>query len=94
MAGAQVGGAEAFFVSLSAALARAGVTVHAALRPNAIRERALAAAGVPYDRVAFGGMLDFWSPIKLGAIARAFRPDVALAFAGRASAHMPKGDYV
>jgi glycosyltransferase involved in cell wall biosynthesis len=93
MAGAEVGGAETFFVSLSAALARAGVTVHAALRPNLERERALAAAGVPYDRVRFGGAFDLWSRIKLGAVARAFRPDIALAFAGRASAAMPKGDY-
>lgn len=92
LAGARVGGAETFFVSLTAALKRAGLTVHAVLKPNATREEQLLAAGVPYDTASFG-RFDLWTKPKLTRIARAFKPDIVLAFAGRASAAMPMGGF-
>jgi glycosyltransferase involved in cell wall biosynthesis len=93
LGGAPQGGAAAFFVALNPALAAAGVTVHAVLRPNPVHLRGLAAAGIPYDTLAFGGPLDFLTGLRLRAIARKFRPAIVLTFAGRASVHMPRGDY-
>ena len=93
LAGAKVGGAEAFFVSLTVALKRAGLTVRSALKPNEARESTLALAGIACDRIGFGQYFDFWSRRKLARIAKEFRPDIVLTFAGRASATMPKGKY-
>jgi glycosyltransferase involved in cell wall biosynthesis len=93
LAGAKVGGAEAFFVSLTLALKAAGVTVRSAMKANGPRERALAAAGIAYDLVRFGVLFDVLSRRKLARIAEDFRPDIVLTFAGRASAAMPKGEY-
>lgn len=93
LGGAQMGGAEAFFVTLTGAFKRARLDVRAVLRGNPVHEAGLAAAGVAYDRASFGGPFDFWTKGKLKRIARDFRPDIVLAFAGRANEHMPQGDY-
>src|SRR5882762_2023658 len=94
LAGAPVGGAETFFVSLSAALARAGLDVRSALKTNAAREAALNAAGIRYETAPFGSALDFTTTAKLKRIGQEFKPDVVLAFAGRAASFARKGDYV
>lgn len=93
MAGAPYGGFETFFVTLSTALRRAGVAVHAVLRPNAIRETALKEGDVALDTLPFHRWLDMRTRKRLAQIAKRFRPDVVLTFAGRASTMMPKGDY-
>jgi glycosyltransferase involved in cell wall biosynthesis len=93
MGGSQVGGAEAFFVTLNRALQTRGLAVHAVLRDNPIHIADLAQAKIPYDTARFGGPADLWTAGRLRKIARAFRPDVVLTFAGRASSHMPRGDY-
>ena len=59
LAGASVGGAETFFVSLTRALAKAGLDVRSVLKPNSDREAGLAADGVPYKTAPFGSLLDF-----------------------------------
>ena len=88
-----MGGAEAFFVTLTGAFQRAGIATRAVLRANPVHEAGLAASGVAYDCAAFGGPFDFWTKGKLKRTLRDFHPDIVLAFAGRANEHMPRGDY-
>lgn len=93
-AGAEFGGSETFFVSLTLALARAGVDVHAAMKAFPIREEAFRAAGIPYVRAPFFyPPLDFWTPYVIRRHAREFKPDCVLTFTGRGGAMTPPGDY-
>ena len=91
MAGAERGGAERFFVALTAALARAGVTQHAVLRDQPDRLAALDAAGVPCDTLPFGGPFDWRSGPALGRRIKAFRPDIVLSWMSRAASRVPRG---
>ena len=91
LAGASVGGAETFFVSLTLALARAGLEVRSVLKPNALRQEALARGGIPYETASFRSVLDFTTARVLGRTAAAFGPDIVLAFAGRAASFAPRG---
>jgi glycosyltransferase involved in cell wall biosynthesis len=91
MAGASVGGAETFFVTLTLALSRAGLDVRSVLKPNIMRERALKQGGIAHETASFGSPIDFTTARKLQAVARTFGPDIALAFAGRAASFMPRG---
>jgi glycosyltransferase involved in cell wall biosynthesis len=93
LAGAPVGGAEAFYVALTRALARAKFDVRAVLRPNAEREAALAAAGISCTTAPFGGFIDFSTGPAVKRILRDFQPRIVLAFAGRASSMIPRGAY-
>jgi glycosyltransferase involved in cell wall biosynthesis len=91
LAGASVGGAETFFVSLTLALARAGEDVCSVLKPNPSREQALRLARIPFDLAPFASPVDFTTTRVLRHAAKAFEPDVVLAFAGRAASFIPKG---
>ena len=91
LAGASVGGAETFFVSLTLALARAELQVQSVLKPNASRQQALARAGVAYRTAPFASVLDFTTAGLLRRTIDSFGPDVVLAFAGRAASFAPKG---
>ena len=93
LAGASVGGAETFFVSLTGALAKAGLDVRSVLKPNGDREAALKGLGVLYDTAPFGSLLDLSTSRVLRWMTREFHPDVVLAFAGRAASFLPLGDY-
>src|SRR5258705_441243 len=93
LAGATVGGAETFFVSLNQALKRGGVAVRSVLKANAAREAALAKDDIAFDTAPFAAHLDFVTTRKLRRVAREFKPDVLLAFAGRAASFAPRGDY-
>lgn len=93
MAGAPYGGAEAFFVTLSAALRRAGLDVHAVLRASKFRQAMLKEEGVPHQTLLFRRWLDSGTRNGLRRLAQQLRPDVVLTFAGRASSMMPKGEY-
>jgi glycosyltransferase involved in cell wall biosynthesis len=93
LAGAALGGAETFFVSLTVGLARAGLEIRSVLKSNAMREQALKQAGIPYDTAPFRTPIDFTTPAVLRRAADAFRPDIALAFAGRAASFVPRGNY-
>ena len=90
LAGASVGGAETFFVSLTRALKKAGLDVRSVLKTNSDREAALAAEGVGYKTAPFGSLLDFSTAGVLRQMAREFVPDVVLAFAGRAASFLPR----
>lgn len=93
LAGASVGGAETFFVSLTLALSRAGAGVYSVLKPNTLREQALKHACIPYDTAPFATPVDFTSSGVLRRAANTFKPDIVLAFAGRAASFVPRGDY-
>lgn len=94
LAGAGVGGAETFFVSLTAALKRSGQNVRSVLKPNAAREAALSRQGISFDVAPFGAMLDFVTGRTLRRVAAEFKPNIILAFAGRAASYVPRGEYV
>lgn len=94
MAGAKIGGAEAFFERLCVALANAGTEQHAAIRAHDRRRRLLTEAGIPVTEMRFGGKLDFLTGRRLKKLARAFEPDVSLAWMSRAASFMPPGPFV
>lgn len=94
LAGGRVGGAETFFVSLNCALKRAGLAVRSVLKPNVAREGALHDEGIVFDTAPFSAYLDFITTRRLKRVAHEFKPDVVLAFAGRAASFAPRGDYV
>lgn len=89
----KTGGAEAFYVTLNRALSGRDVELRAVVRGNPVHLTDLEEAGIAYDVAGFGGLLDFTTKPRLRAIAGEFRPDLVLTFAGRASQHMPRGDY-
>jgi glycosyltransferase involved in cell wall biosynthesis len=90
MAGAPVGGAEAFFVRLVVALLRAGLEQHIVIRRDARRAAALSQGGLAPVELRFGGWLD---PATRPALAReidTFRPDVVLTWMSRATRLCPR----
>ncbi|MGO1117465.1 glycosyltransferase [Rhodovibrionaceae bacterium A322] len=93
MAGANTGGAEAFFVNLAGAFQRAGLKQEVVIRENQDRIRALADQGVTARELPFGGLLDFKTTPALRQIAQDFAPDVVLCWMSRASKAMPTGPY-
>jgi glycosyltransferase involved in cell wall biosynthesis len=93
LAGASVGGAETFFVTLTVALARAGLGVRSLLKPNAAREAALRQAGIVYQTAPFRIPVDFSTTKLLQQAADASSADIVLAFAGRAASFVPRGRY-
>lgn len=94
MAGARVGGAEAFFERLCVALANAGTDQHAAIRRHDRRAALLADAGIPVTEMRFGGKLDMLTGRRLKSLARTYEPDIALAWMSRGASFMPEGRFV
>ncbi|MBM3597441.1 MAG: glycosyltransferase [Alphaproteobacteria bacterium] len=90
MAGADKGGAEAFFVRLVTALQRAGLDQRAAIRTNAARAAALRAAGVDTIELPFGGWFDFTTGPALKRVLADYRPDIALTWMSRATQRLPR----
>ena len=93
IAGAEKGGAEAFFTRLVPALAHAGLEQQAVIRENAERAAALREAEIPVEEVPFGGKFDLVSKPKLKSVARSFEPDVIFAWMNLASKSVPKGPW-
>ncbi|MFZ3004758.1 MAG: glycosyltransferase [Phenylobacterium sp.] len=85
------GGAETYFVDLVTGLARAGVRQAAAIRRNANRQAALAAAGVPTETFRFGGPIDILTRPKVAGFARKQDVKLSLAWMNRAARHTPAG---
>lgn len=85
MAGAEVGGAEAFFVRLAIAFERAGVDQRVVIRRDPARARALRAGGVVPVELPFGGRMDFRTRPALQREIDRYRPDVVLSWMSRAS---------
>jgi glycosyltransferase involved in cell wall biosynthesis len=91
IAGAEVGGAEAFFERLAVAFAEAHIEQHCVIRSNAARRALLAASGIPATELPFGGILDFLTKPRLKHVIAAFRPDVVLSWMSRATRFVPTG---
>lgn len=89
MAGAQYGGAEAFFTRLVIALHRAGLTQRVALRRDAARAAKLREAGIAPVELGFGSPLDLGTRLALAREIRAFRPAIVLSWMSRATSLIP-----
>ena len=94
MAGADHGGAEAFFMRLVPALHRAGLDQRVVIRRDATRAAALSAGGVEPVELPFGGPLDVYTPFRLRREIKAFKPDIVLTWMNRATGMCPPGDFV
>ncbi len=90
MAGAEFGGAEAFFVRLVSGLAKVGLDQRVLIRTNPRRVEALRKAGIDPQQLAFGGMLDFKTPIAIRWALREYRPEVVMTWMNRATRMMPR----
>lgn len=90
MAGAEFGGAEAFFTRLVIALGRAGLSQRVVIRANADRAKLLRDAGIEPDELKFGGPLDVGSGRRLGRMIKQYEPDVVMSWMNRATAAVPK----
>jgi glycosyltransferase involved in cell wall biosynthesis len=94
MAGAVHGGAELFFERLAVAQHRAGDAVLPIIRTDPARAARLRAAGLAPVELAFGGVLDWRTTPALRRALEEFSPQVAVSWMNRASAMMPRGDWV
>ena len=95
MAGAEHGGAEAFFTRLAVALQRAGQEQRLAIRPYPARLAALRDAGIAPAELPFrGGLFDFATRRGLRALIRDYRPRLVLSWMNRATSLCPRGDFV
>ncbi|MFL1463951.1 glycosyltransferase [Roseococcus sp. DSY-14] len=91
MAGAAIGGAEAFFERLTLALPGAGFEVLPVIRADPARAARLAA--LHPLQLRFGGPLDLLTRPRLRAALHRFRPAIALAWMNRAARHAPAGPW-
>lgn len=85
MAGAEVGGAEAFFVRLAIAFAKTGIEQRVVIRRDTSRARALRDGGVDPVELPFGGRMDFRTRPALQREIDRHRPDIILSWMSRAS---------
>jgi len=92
MAGAEVGGAEAFFVRLAIAFANAGMDQRVVIRRDAVRARALRNGGVDPLELPFGGRMDFRTRPALQREIDRYKPDIVLSWMSRASWATPKSE--
>ncbi len=91
MAGARIGGAEAFFERLSLALPRAGFEVLPVIRTDPARAARL--ASLHPVQLRFGGPLDLLTRPRLRKVLGDFRPAIAMAWMNRAARHAPTGPW-
>ncbi len=94
MAGAEFGGAEAFFVRLAIALERAGIEQRVVIRDNPARAKLLRDGGVEPVELPFGGAMDWRTGRGLKKQIAAFKPDIVLTWMNRATAMCPEGDFI
>ena len=83
--GGKVGGAEEFFVRLTASFARRGLSQSIAMRKNLRRAERLNTAVIKPLYLPFGGMLDFRSVPELAREIENFNPAIILSWMARAS---------
>ena len=94
IAGADVGGAETYFVDLMKGLHESGLELEVVIRQNAKRAAALREAGIDPIELTFGGYFDFITRGALTLEISAFKPDVVQTWMSRATRHMPRGSFV
>ncbi len=85
MAGADVGGAETYFVDMVMALHRAGLDQTVVIRRNSHRAAQLRAAGIDALELSFGGLLDIFTGRQLSRIIHDAEPDVVQSWMNRAT---------
>jgi len=93
MAGADHGGAEAFFTRLVLALNDAGLEQKVVIRNNEPRAAALNAGGIDPVQMSFGGFFDLRTPFAVKREIREFKPDIVLTWMNRATRMCRKGDF-
>jgi len=93
MAGAQYGGAEAFFTRLSIALQRAGLDQRVVIREDEARAGLLRDGGVEPLQLPFGGAFDFSTRWALRRAIKDYTPDVVLTWMNRATTMTPRGKF-
>ncbi|NVK20647.1 MAG: glycosyltransferase [Methylocystaceae bacterium] len=91
MAGAEFGGAEAFFVRLAIALQKTDVEQKVIIRENRSRARLLRAGGVDPVELDFGGAFDFKTGFGIKREIKKLQPDVVLTWMNRATKMTPAG---
>ncbi|MFO0189434.1 MAG: glycosyltransferase [Alphaproteobacteria bacterium] len=94
MAGAPMGGAEAFFERATIALHHAGDIVLPIIRRDAGRAERLREAGLQPVELAFGGALDVLTKPRLRRALQDFKPDLVMAWMQRAARFTPQGPWV
>jgi glycosyltransferase involved in cell wall biosynthesis len=94
MAGARVGGAEAFFTRLAIALQRSGQEQRVAVRDYPERVEKLRQAGIETQTLPFGGLFDFSTRRGLRRAISEYNPRVVLSWMSRATSLCPRGDFV
>jgi glycosyltransferase involved in cell wall biosynthesis len=94
MAGAEHGGAEAFFERLALALQRAGIDQHVLIRRNRHRAALLREGGVTVTELPFGGALDMMTHWGFRRAVAGFKPTIALTWMNRATRFCPRGPFV
>jgi len=92
MAGADAGGAEAFFERLVVALHRAGLDQRLLIRRNAGRAARLRGSGLRVDELGFRGPLDLMARRAFAKAVEAFKPQIVMTWMNRATAACPKPD--
>ena len=93
MAGAEHGGAEAFFCRLVPALADAGLKQETAIRPYERRLKILEHANIPTHKLTFGGRFDFRTRGRLKSCIETFAPNILVAWMNRAARFCPTGNH-
>lgn len=91
MAGAEFGGAEAFFTRLVLALHGAGLDQRVVIRANERRANLLRSGGVEPVQLPFGGKLDIYTPFALKKEIKSFAPDIVFTWMNRATDKCPQG---
>ncbi len=94
MAGAEFGGAEAFFMRLVLALHRAGLDQRVLIREHPGRAQAFQQAGLKPVELPFGGMLDRRTGRAFKHEIKTFQPQIVMTWMNRASRFCPKGSFV
>lgn len=94
MAGAEVGGAETYYVDMVTALARAGLPQTAVIRAAPRRAAQLREAGVETVELPFGGLLDFSTKGALRRHLATVRPTIVQTWMSRATQFCPSGDFL
>jgi glycosyltransferase involved in cell wall biosynthesis len=69
------------------------LSVHSVLKPSVERESLLRQAGIAFETAPFASPIDWQTQRVIRRTADTFRPEVVLAFAGRAARFVPRGEY-
>ncbi|MBT5308754.1 MAG: glycosyltransferase [Rhodospirillaceae bacterium] len=94
MAGAEHGGAEAFFPRLAIALEKAGLDQRIVIRSDSKRVTELRDGGIEPVQMRFGGGLDFTTKFDLKREIGQYKPDIVLTWMNRATDKCPSGDFI